>query len=359
MRKRLSHLPPGFEAKRSAHDRIVEVSVTGKRILSGMRPTGKLHLGNLHGALSNWIALQNHGDYDCYYFVADWHALTSDYAGTGEIRANTIDMVIDWLSAGLDPQKSTLFVQSIIKEHAELFLLLSMITPLAWLERNPTYKEMKDELAGKDLSTFGFLGYPVLQAADIIMYKAYGVPVGVDQLPHVELTREIARRFNFVYGEIFPIPEPLLTEVPKLLGIDGRKMSKSYDNSIFMSDRGDALNKKVGAMFTDPQRQRKADPGRPELCNVHTFHQLYSTTDIVAEIEPACRGAAIGCTECKRRLAVAVAKGMEAIHERRDYYLAHPQEVRMIIEDGDIRAAKIAKATLAEVRDVMKITHGL
>jgi tryptophanyl-tRNA synthetase len=324
-----------------------------------MRPTGKLHLGNLHGALSNWIALQNHGAYDCYYFVADWHALTSDYAKTDEIRANTIDMVIDWLSAGLDPAKSTLFIQSTIKEHAELFLLLCMITPLAWLERNPTYKEMKDELAGKDLSTFGFLGYPVLQAADIIMYKAYGVPVGVDQLPHVELTREIARRFNFLYGEIFPIPEPLLAEVPKLLGIDGRKMSKSYDNSIFMSDEGEALQKKVAAMFTDPQRQRKSDPGRPGLCNVYTFHQLYSLPQTVAEIEPACRSAAIGCTECKRRLAAAVAEAMRPIHERRAHYLAHPEEVRGIIQDGNRRAAAIAKATLAEVREALKINHEL
>ena len=333
--------------------------MTGKRILSGMRPTGKLHLGNLHGALSNWIALQNDGAYDCYYFVADWHALTSDYAKTDEIKANTIDMVIDWLAAGLDPVKSTLFIQSIIKEHAELFLLLSMITPLAWLERNPTYKEMKEELVEKDLSTFGFLGYPVLQAADIIMYKAYGVPVGVDQLPHVELTREIARRFNFLYGEIFPIPEPLLAEVPKLLGIDGRKMSKSYDNSIFMSDRGEELKKKVAAMFTDPQRQRKRDPGRPELCNVFTFHRLYSSPAVVAEIEPACRGAAIGCTECKQRLADAIAEGMKPIHARRDHYLAHPGEVRAIIEDGNLRAARIAKATLAEVRDAVKISHEL
>ncbi|MBU2027263.1 MAG: tryptophan--tRNA ligase [Pseudomonadota bacterium] len=333
--------------------------MTRKRILSGMRPTGKLHLGNLHGALSNWIALQNHGDYDCFYFVADWHALTSDYATTDDIRANTIDMVIDWLSAGLDPVKSTLFIQSNIREHAELFLLLSMIIPLAWLERNPTYKEMKEELAGKDLSTFGFLGYPVLQAADIIMYKAYGVPVGVDQLPHVELTREIARRFNFLYGEIFPIPEPLLTEVPKLLGIDGRKMSKSYDNSIFMSDRGDVLKKKVAAMFTDPQRQRKRDPGRPELCNVFTFHQLYSTGETVAEIPPACRSAAIGCIECKRRLAEAIADGMRPIHERREHYLRHPEEVRAIIEDGNVRAARIAEATLSEVREAMKICHEL
>jgi tryptophanyl-tRNA synthetase len=331
--------------------------LTKKRILSGMRPTGKLHLGHLHGALSNWIALQNHGDYDCYYFVADWHALTSDYASTGEIRANMNDMVIDWLAAGLDPEKSTLFVQSTIKEHAELFLLLSMITPLAWLERNPTYKEMKEELAQKDLSTFGFLGYPVLQAADIIMYKAYGVPVGVDQLPHVELTREIARRFNFLYREIFPIPEPLLAEVPKLLGLDGRKMSKSLDNSILISDQGDALYKKVAAMFTDPQRQRKSDPGRPELCNVRTFHQLYSTPETVAEIETACRGAAIGCTECKRRLAAAVAEEMHPVHERREHYLAHPEEIRAVIEDGNQRAARIARATLAEVRDAMKISY--
>ena len=330
-----------------------------KRILSGMRPTGKLHLGNLQGALSNWIALQNSGHYDCFYFVADWHALTSDYAETGEIRANTVDMVVDWLSAGLDPAKSTLFIQSSIPEHAELFLLLGMITPLAWLERNPTYKEMKEELSQKDLSTFGFLGYPVLQAADIIMYKAYGVPVGVDQLPHVELTREIARRFNFLYAEVFPIPEPLLAEVPKLLGIDGRKMSKSYENAIYMSDRGEDLRKKVGAMFTDPQRQRKSDPGRPELCNVYTFHELYSKPETVAEIAPACRTAAIGCIECKKRLAEAIAERMGPIHERRDHYVCHPEEVRAIIEDGNLRARKIAKATMAEVREVLKIKHEL
>jgi tryptophanyl-tRNA synthetase len=333
--------------------------LTKKRILSGMRPTGKLHLGNLHGALSNWIDLQNQGDYDCYYFVADWHALTSDYATTDDIQANTIEIVIDWLAAGLDPAKSTLFIQSAIKEHAELYLLLCMITPIAWLERNPTYKEMREELSQKDLSTFGFLGYPVLQAADIIMYKAYGVPVGVDQLPHVELTREIARRFNFLYREIFPIPEPLIAEVPKLLGIDGRKMSKSYDNAIFMCDRGDDLKNKARAMFTDPQRQRKSDPGRPELCNVYTFHGLYSTPETVAEIAPACRSAHIGCIECKRRLAEAIAQGMAQIHERRNHYVSHPEEVRAIIEDGNLRAGRVAKATLAEVREAMKINHEL
>jgi tryptophanyl-tRNA synthetase len=324
-----------------------------------LRSTGKLHLGHLHGALTNWITLQNQGDYDCYYFVADWHALTSDYAGTEGIKGHTIDMVVDWLAAGLDPQKSTLFIQSAVKEHAELFLLLSMITPLAWLERNPTYKEMKEELTQKDLSTFGFLGYPVLQAADIIMYKAFGVPVGVDQLPHVELTREIARRFNFLFGEVFPIPEPLLAEVPKLLGLDGRKMSKSLDNSILISDQGEALQKKVGAMFTDPQRQRKSDPGRPELCNVYTFHQLYSPAETLPEIAASCRGAAIGCTECKRRLAASVAEGMAPIHERRKHYLAHPEEVRAIIVEGNRRAQQVARDTLAEVRQAMKIDHEL
>jgi tryptophanyl-tRNA synthetase len=329
--------------------------VAKKRILSGMRPTGKLHLGNLHGALKNWIDLQEQEGLECFYFVADWHALTSDYNDTAEIQAHRLDMVIDWLSAGLDPVKSTLFVQSSIREHAELFVLLSMITPLAWLERNPTYKEMKAELSGKDLSTFGFLGYPVLQAADIIMYKAHGVPVGVDQLPHVELTREIARRFNFLYRDIFPIPEPLLTNFPKLLGIDGRKMSKSYENSIYISDEGSALAQKVAAMFTDPQRMRKKDPGRPELCNVYTFHQIYSLMSEVDRINAACRSAEIGCTDCKKQLAGCIADAMQPVHERRRYYLNHLQEVMDIIEKGNARAAGIARQTMAEVRDVIGI----
>jgi tryptophanyl-tRNA synthetase len=320
-----------------------------------MRPTGLLHLGNLYGALRNWVDLQNDGSYDCYYFVADWHALTSDYSSTDQIREHTVNMVIDWLSVGLDPVKSTFFVQSRIKEHAELFVVLSMITPLSWLERNPTYKEMKEELSEKDLSTFGFLGYPVLQAADIIMYKAYGVPVGVDQLPHIELTREIARRFNFLYGEIFPIPEPLLTDVPKLLGIDGRKMSKSYDNSIYISDRDDILKLKVEAMFTDPQRMRKKDPGRPELCNVFSYHQLYSTSEDADHISMECRKAGIGCTDCKKRLAERISEAMEPIHERHDYYRNHMDEVRRIIDDGNARAVKIACKTMDEVREAVKI----
>lgn len=323
--------------------------------MSGMRPTGKLHLGNLHGALENWIALQNKGDYDCHYFVADWHALTSEYSNTDRIRKNTVSMVIDWLSTGLEPAKSTMFIQSSVKEHAELYVLLSMITPLGWLERNPTYKEMKAELADKDLGTFGFLGYPVLQAADIIMYKAYGVPVGVDQLPHVELTREIAKRFNFLYKEIFPLPEPLLTDVPKLLGIDGRKMSKSYENSIYISDRGDVLKKKVAAMFTDPQRLRRTDAGRPHLCNVFTFHHMYSPSDGVNEISLACKEADIGCTDCKKRLAARILEDMQPTHDLQDYYSHHLDKVREIIEDGNSRATKIARMTMEEVREAVKI----
>jgi len=264
-------------------------------------------------------------------------------------------MMVDWLAAGLDPQKSTLFVQSAVKEHAELFLLLSMITPLAWLERNPTYKEMKAELSGKDLSTFGFLGYPVLQAADIIMYKAYGVPVGVDQLPHVELTREIARRFNFLYKEVFPIPEPLLAGVPKLLGTDGRKMSKSYENSIYISDRGKELQQKISSMFTDPQRVKKTDPGDPGICNVFTFHGLYSPQDKVKQIDADCRKAAIGCTDCKKMLAVRVAEEMKPVHERIAYYNSNLDEVKAVIEEGNKKATKIARQTMDEVRAAVKI----
>jgi tryptophanyl-tRNA synthetase len=329
--------------------------VNVKRILSGMRPTGKLHLGNLHGALKNWVDLQESGRYECFYFVADWHAVTSEYSSTEDIKSNAVTMVIDWLSVGLDPSKSTLFVQSAVKEHAELFLLLAMITPLAWLERNPTYKEMKAELSNKDLSTFGFLGYPVLQAADIIMYKANGVPVGVDQLPHIELTREIARRFNFLYREIFPVPEPLLTSVPKLLGTDGRKMSKSYDNSIYIGDRGKVLQQKIASMFTDPQRMRRKDPGNPEICNVFSFHNLYTAPEKVREIDAECRRAGIGCTDCKKLLAQQVAEAMKPVHERMDFYYKNIKEIHSIIEEGNQKAATIARQTMEEVREAMKI----
>lgn len=320
-----------------------------------MRPTGKLHLGNLQGALSNWVNLQNKEHHECFYFVADWHALTSDYKDTSEISDFSIDMIIDWLSAGLDPARSTLFLQSGVKEHAELFLILSMITPLAWLERNPTYKEMREELSDRDLSTAGFLAYPVLQAADIIMYKADGVPVGVDQLPHVELTREIARRFNFLYREVFPIPEPLLTDVPKLLGLDGRKMSKSYGNSIYLRDRGKDLSGKILSMFTDPERKTKRDPGRPHLCNVFAFHGMYTTPEEVEQISEDCKKAAIGCVECKGRLAKAVAEIMAPIHETQDRYLNNIDEVRDILAEGTSRARRIARVTMDEVREALKI----
>ncbi|MEJ2661562.1 MAG: tryptophan--tRNA ligase [Desulfobacteraceae bacterium] len=245
-----------------------------KRILSGMRPTGPLHMGNYLGALDNWVKMQD--QYECFFFVADWHALTSDYEKPGPMNEYVRQILIDWLSAGLSPEKSTLFVQSKVPEHTELFLVFSMITPVPWLERNPTYKDQIVQLQNKDLSTFGFLGYPVLQAADILIYKAQGVPVGVDQVPHVEITREIARRFNYLYGTVFPEPEAVLTETPKILGLDRRKMSKSYGNAIYLSDTPEEIRAKVMQMITDPQRARRSDPGNPDVCNVYEFHRLYT-----------------------------------------------------------------------------------
>jgi tryptophanyl-tRNA synthetase len=324
-----------------------------KRILSGMRPTGPLHLGNLHGALANWVEMQE--TYDCFFFIADWHALTSDYEGTGRISEYVRKMIVDWLSAGLSPEKSTLFVQSHVKEHAELFLILSMITPVPWLERNPTYKDQIAQLSNKDLSTFGFLGYPVLQAADIIMYKAYGVPVGVDQVPHVEITREIARRFNYFYGDIFPEPESILTDTSKILGLDRRKMSKSYNNAIFLSDSPDEITAKVAKMLTDIQRARKSDPGNPDVCNVFEFHKLYSDGQTIERINRECRNAEIGCVECKQIMAQNLTKALEPLREKREYYEAHPGLVDDIIADGCEKARRVAKQTMAEVRGAIKI----
>ena len=324
-----------------------------KRILSGMRPTGPLHLGNLLGALSNWVRIQE--EYDCFFFIADWHALTSDYEKPGSIKGYIREMMIDWLSVGLTPEKSTLFVQSDIKETAELSLLLSMITPVPWLERNPTYKDQIAQLANKDLSTFGFLGYPVLQAADIIMYKANGVPVGVDQVPHVEITREIARRFNFLYGNVFPEPEALLTETPKILGMDRRKMSKSYNNAIYLSDSPDVISKKVSQMITDPQRARRSDPGDPDVCNVFSFHKLYTDVQTVAEIDTQCRAAEIGCVGCKQIMARNLIDALAPIREKRAFYVDRPDQVEQIIAEGAQRARKVAESTMAEVRAAMKI----
>jgi tryptophanyl-tRNA synthetase len=322
-----------------------------KRVLSGMRPTGKTHVGHLHGILENWRDLQD--QYECFYFAADWHALTSEYKNTAVIKESLTEMIIDWLSVGIDPRRSTLFVQSQVKEHAELHLLLSMITPLSWLERNPTYKEQQEELTEKDVGTYGFLGYPVLQAADILMYKGDYVPVGKDQLPHLEITREIARRFNYLYQETFPEPEALLTEVPNLGGIDGRKMSKSYNNAIFISDPPDVLAVKIDQMITDPQRAYRKDPGNPDVCGLFPYHRIYTESERVAEINRECRQAGIGCKECKQILLKRLQAYLAPIQEKRSYYLAHLEEVEGIIAQGTAKAKEVAWHTMVEVREAM------
>ncbi len=324
-----------------------------KRILSGMRPTGALHLGNFHGALANWVDMQN--QYDCFFFVADWHALTSDYENPGTIAGFVKEMMLDWLSVGLSPDKCTLFVQSHVKEHAELFLLLSMLTPVPWLERNPTYKDQIVQLENKDLSTFGFLGYPVLQAADIIIYKADRVPVGVDQVPHVEITREIARRFNYLYGDVFPEPESILTQTPKILGLDRRKMSKSYNNAIYLSDSPDAIQKKVARMITDPQRMRRSDPGNPDVCNVFTFHKIYSDQATVGSVDQMCRKAEIGCVECKQKMAAFLVDALAPVRAKRKEYETRPGLVDDIIQAGGDKARAVAQKTMADVRRAIGI----
>lgn len=325
-----------------------------KRVLSGIRPTGKLHLGNFHGAVENWLELQE--KYDCHFFVADWHALTTDYEDPARIGEYTRELFLELMALGLSPERSVLFVQSRVKEHAELQLLLGMFVPLPWLERNPTYKEVKDQLAMKNLSTYGFIGYPVLQAADIIMYKADYVPVGVDQLPHVELTREIARRFNHLYREVFPVPEPLLTEVPKLLGTDGRKMSKSYDNCIFLSDPEEVIKDKVSHMVTDPARKRRTDPGEPEVCPVFGYHKIYQSEDKKEEIARGCREAAIGCVECKGWLLdVLLTKLVRPFQEKKAEILAREGYLDEAMNRGKEKAQDIARATMEEVRSGMGI----
>ncbi len=324
-----------------------------ERVLSGMRPTGKLHLGNMVGALDNWKRLQE--EYECFFFAADWHALTTEYNNTGIIQENIRDNVVDWLSVGLSPEKGVLFIQSKIKEHAELHLLLSMITPLPWLERVPTYKDQQQELADRDLSTYGFLGYPLLQTADIIIYKAHKVPVGIDQVPHVELSREVARRFNHFYGEVFPVPEPMLTEVPKLLGIDGRKMSKSYDNAIYISDPPQEIRRKVSLMFTDPNRIKRSDPGNPDICNVFSFHKVFSSQEVVDRVNVDCRRAALGCVEDKKQLAEILVSRLAPIQEKRREFLQSPGTVEEILEAGCEKARRIAVQTMEEARAAMKI----
>lgn len=322
-----------------------------KRIVSGMRPTGKMHLGHLHGALNNWKSLQK--EYECFYFIADWHALTTEYADSGIIRESTMDILIDWMSIGLDPDVCTFFIQSHIPEHAELQLVFSMITPLPWLERTPTYRELLKELSQKDLHTYGFLGYPVLQAADILMYKANGVPVGEDQAPHVELTREIARRFNHLYTEVFPEPETLLAPTSKILGTDRRKMSKSYDNALFLTDTNEEIRVKVGSMITDPQRARRTDPGRPEVCNVFSFHEIYTPSETVKQIDKDCRSAGIGCVECKQIMAENLCAALEPIRAKRSELESDIDRVHRIVEKGNTRARSIAKETMITVKEAI------
>lgn len=323
-----------------------------------MRPTGKLHLGNYMGALANWVKLQDSGQYECYFFIADWHALTTDYADTSNIEPNSREVILDYLAAGLDPAKTVLFQQSRISQHAELPLLLGMITPLGWLERVPSYKEMQENLTNKDLTTYGFLGYPVLMASDILLYQPKYVPVGQDQQAHVELTREVARRFNNFYKlnnrEVLPEPDVLLTPSPKLPGTDGRKMSKSYGNTILISDPEPIVRQKLKTMVTDPARIRRKDPGDPDKCPVGDLHKVFSTPETLAKVYDGCRSAGIGCIECKGWAADALVQILNPIQERRARFT--PGEVEDILKDGSDRARTRAEQTMVEVRAAMKLT---
>jgi len=322
-----------------------------KRVLSGMRPTGKLHLGNFVGALQNWVRMQD--EYECFFCVVDWHALTTDYADTSKVKENSLEVAYDWLAAGLDPEKSVIFIQSHVPAHAELHLLLSMITPLGWLERVPTYKEQRENIKDKDLGTYGFLGYPVLQAADILAYKADVVPVGEDQVAHIELTREIARRFNGFYREVFPEPQTLLTPAAKLPGTDGRKMSKSYGNTIMLADPEPVVRQKLKTMVTDPARVRRSDPGNPDVCPVGDLHKIFSSKETLAKVYDGCRSAGIGCIECKGWAADALVQLLNPIQEKRKKFEENPRLAWDILEDGTKRAAAAAGATMQDVRAAM------
>ncbi len=331
------------------------ISSSRPRVLSGMRPTGKLHLGNYMGALANWVKLQD--AYECYFFVADLHALTTDYADPSAIAPNTMDVVLDFLAAGLDPNRSTIFVQSRVKQHYELPLLLGMSTPLGWLERVPSYKEMQENLTHKDLTTYGFLGYPVLMASDILLYQPKYVPVGQDQQAHVELTREIARRFNFLYPKdpsVLPEPDVLLTPSPKLPGTDGRKMSKSYGNTIQITDPEPVVRQKLKTMVTDPARVRRTDPGDPGICPVGDLHKVFSTAETMARVYEGCRSAGIGCIQCKGWAADALVQLLTPIQERRATYTGG--QVKEILDDGANRARVRAEQTMVEVRAAMQLS---
>jgi tryptophanyl-tRNA synthetase len=312
-----------------------------------------MHLGNLLGALENWKTLQV--QHECFFFVADWHALSTNYADTSRLKEFTQELLIDWLAAGIDPNRATVFIQSQVPEHAILHLLLSMIIPIPWLERNPTYKEKQEAITEKDLTTYGFLGYPVLQAADILLYKPDLVPVGKDQLPHLELTREVGRRFNSLYKTVFPEPKEYLTKFPKVLGVDGRKMSKSYHNTINLSDTEPEVRQKLKTMVTDPARVRRTDKGNPDICPVYDFHKIFSSVDVIKQIDTDCRTAAIGCIDCKRQAADAMVQRFSPMWETRATFSGHPKQTQEVVEEGRKRASTVANETMAEVQEAMKI----
>ena len=323
-----------------------------QRVLSGMRPTGRLHLGNYLGALENWVRLQ--ADFDCFYFVANWHVLTTAPEASAEAGSSTLEMAADWLGAGLDPERSTLFIQSRVREHAELHLLFSMVVPVGWLERVPTYKEMVEQL-GIEAPSYGLLGYPLLQSADILMYKAQWVPVGADQVPHIELTREVARRFNNTWKPVFPEPQAKLTQIPKVPGTDGRKMSKSYGNAIYLSDSTEEITAKVKPMVTDPARKRRSDPGNPDVCPVFDLHRIFSPEVDRQACATGCRTASIGCLDCKSVLLKHMLPPLAEIRERRQRFVSKPAEIVEILHEGSKRARRIALQTMEEVHDAIKL----
>lgn len=338
------------ERRLSLPERLEKLSI----VLSGLRPTGRVHLGNYFGAIRNWVELQDR--YRCYYFVADWHALTSDYADPSKIESATFDAVADWLAAGLDPERCTIFLQSRVTQHAELHLLLGMSTPLPWLERVPTFKEQQQQLTDRDLNTYGFLGYPLLQTADIIVYRTDYVPVGEDQAAHLELSREVVRRFNNFYGNVFPEPQPLFTATPKVPGLDGRKMSKSYQNTIGLTAGEEEIRQLVSTMFTDPKRLRRKDPGDPDTCNLYQFHYLFADDETRERVYRDCRTAAIGCVEDKRLLADLMVEKLRPIRERRAEIERTPDYVWDVLSTGSRVAAERAEETLVVVRDAMKLS---
>lgn len=326
-----------------------------KRVFSGMRPSGRLHLGHLVGALQNWVQMQD--EYDCIYGIVDWHALTSEYQNVEEIQANVVEIAIDWMAAGIDPEKSILMIQSQVPEHAELHLLFSMVIPVPWLERVPTYKEQIQALPDKDLSTYGFLGYPLLQSADILIYKAEVVPVGEDQVSHIELCREVARRFNHFYGFVFPEPVAKLTRAARLPGTDGRKMSKSYRNEIQLSEDPASIRQKVMTMVTDPARVRRSDPGNPEVCPVFDHHKVFTDAEGRQWAAQGCRTAAIGCIDCKNLLLKNMLPVIEPLHEKRVQLEGNLPAVRETLLEGSRRARAIARETMSEVRQAMRIEY--